>query len=97
VHACASRPPQPVHIAACWTGRYNAADESFGGIVAFNRADVERINGYPDNCPGLPGARAHNVCVVNRYCWRFVWARRALNGQKTAFSGPGSLGLGRGG
>jgi hypothetical protein len=50
-----------VHIAACWIGRYNAADEYFGGIVAFNRADFERINGYPNNCPGLPGASAHSV------------------------------------
>jgi hypothetical protein len=43
-------------------------------------------------CPGPPGAveRPKRSAQQISCVWRFVWARRALNGQKTAVSGPGS-------
>ena len=45
---------RPVHIARVW-GRYNANPHYMGGVVAWNRADYESINGYPNNYWGWGG------------------------------------------
>lgn len=45
----------PVHIANVWTSRYANNPKYFGGIVAFNADDYEKINGYPNTFWGWGG------------------------------------------
>jgi len=43
----AKYPRRPIHIARCWN-RYNANPKYFGGVVAFSKADYQRIDGFPN-------------------------------------------------
>jgi hypothetical protein len=47
-------PSSPVHIASVWN-RYNNNSKYFGGIVAFNKEEFNKINGYPNNFWGWGG------------------------------------------
>lgn len=56
-----------IHIAACW-GRYEGSSY-FGGVVAFNKTDYEKINGFPNDYWGWGGEddemmRRVNACKI---------------------------------
>eukprot|EP00752_Nemacystus_decipiens_P014228 g12656.t1 len=47
-------PERPVHVAKVWK-QYSNNPKYFGGVVAFNQADFEAINGFPNTFWGWGG------------------------------------------